>query len=72
MFTSKIIQQMKLKVNKGGNMISSEKELEDYICDNQEEFINVLKKIYAVKNIEFIGRQIKIGKEKFGSVPHEK
>ena len=44
-------------------MINSEKELEDYICNNQDKFIDKLKKIYCVKDIEFIGRQIKIGQE---------
>lgn len=44
-------------------MISSEKELEDYICNHQEEFIEKLKKIYNVKNIEFVGRQIRIGND---------
>lgn len=45
-------------------MIQSEKELEDYICSNQEEFIDFLKRIYGKeKEIKFIGRQLKIGKE---------
>lgn len=44
-------------------MIQSEKELEDYICENQEEFIKILKDIIYGKNkeIEFIGRQVKLG-----------
>lgn len=44
-------------------MINSEKELEDYICNNQEEFMNKLKNIYGMFAIEFIGRQIRIGRE---------
>ena len=44
-------------------MINSEKELEDYICNHQEEFIEKLKNIYKVKNIKFVGRQVKIGRE---------
>lgn len=44
-------------------MISSEKELEDYICNNQEDFINALKNIIYGEDcdIKFIGRQVKIG-----------
>lgn len=42
-------------------MITCEKDLEDYICNNQEEFIEKLKEIYNIDNIEFVGRQIKIG-----------
>ena len=43
-------------------MIQSEKEFEDYICKNQEDFIKTLKKIYGDdKKIEFIGRQVKLG-----------
>ena len=42
--------------------INSEKDLEDYICDNIEEFIGFLKTIYGEdENIEFVGRQIVIG-----------
>lgn len=45
-------------------MIQSEKELEDYICANQEEFIKALKNIYGNdKGIEFIGRQVKLGED---------
>ena len=47
-------------------MISSEKDLEDYICDNQEEFIEELKKIFGLKKekeIIFVGRQVSIGKD---------
>lgn len=47
---------------KRGNMIQSEKDLEDYICNNQEEFINELKKIYGEdEDIKFLGRQVHIG-----------
>lgn len=43
-------------------MISSERELEDYICNNQEEFIKTLKTIYTKdKDIKFLGRQVRIG-----------
>lgn len=43
-------------------MILSEKELEDYICNNQKEFIKELKGVYGKdKDIKFIGRQVRIG-----------
>lgn len=42
--------------------INSERDLEDYICENLEEFIIFLKEIYGEdKEIEFVGRQIIIG-----------
>ena len=43
--------------------ISCEKELEDYICNHQEDFISVLKSdIYDESyEIKFLGRQVKIG-----------
>lgn len=42
--------------------INSEKDLEDYICINIEEFIEFLKSIYGEdEEIEFVGRQITIG-----------
>lgn len=45
-------------------MILNEKELEDYICENQDIFISTLKNIYGQdKNICFVGRQIKLGNE---------
>lgn len=43
-------------------MIQSEKDLEDYICNNQEKFIETLKSIYGEdEDIKFLGRQVKIG-----------
>lgn len=43
-------------------MINSEKELEDYICENQDDFIEKLKEIYHTKEeIKFVGRQVHIG-----------
>ena len=43
-------------------MINSEKELENYICKHQDEFIQRLKNIYNVKEkINFVGRQVYIG-----------
>lgn len=45
-------------------MIQSEKDLEDYICDNIECFIVNIKREfvqYEDKNIKFLGRQIKVG-----------
>lgn len=43
-------------------MINSERELEDYICNNQEQFIKTLKTIYTKeKDIKFLGRQVRIG-----------
>lgn len=43
--------------------INSEKELEDYICNHQEEFIGMLEKQLDLKNIKFLGRQVKIGND---------
>lgn len=43
-------------------MVDSEKKLEDYICEHQEEFINKLKELYDIEeNIKFVGRQVYIG-----------
>ncbi len=43
-------------------MIVGEKELEDYICEHQEDFIEALKGIYGEdEDIKFLGRQVKIG-----------
>lgn len=43
-------------------MIVGEKELEDYICEHQEEFIEALKSIYGKdEDIKLLGRQVKIG-----------
>ena len=43
-------------------MFNYEKELEDYICNNQENFIKSLKELFFTKEeIKFIGRQVKIG-----------
>lgn len=44
-------------------MIKDEKELEDYICDHQEIFIKKLKEVFDYNNIEFVGRQIRIGND---------
>ena len=44
-------------------MINSERELEDYICEHQDEFIEKLKSVFNAKNIKFVGRQIKIGND---------
>ena len=44
-------------------MIQSEKDLEDYICNNQDEFISKLKDVFYSKDIEFIGRQVRIGND---------
>lgn len=42
--------------------INSEKDLEDYICKNIEDFIEFLNSIYGEdENIEFVGRQVIIG-----------
>lgn len=43
-------------------MIQSEKELEDYICNNQDEFIQTLKSIFGEdEDIKFVGNQVKVG-----------
>lgn len=45
-------------------MIKCEKELEDYICENQKDFINCLKKIYGEdEDIKFVGRQVRLGND---------
>lgn len=53
-------------------MINSEKDLEDYICENQEEFIDTLKTILGIdETINFIGRQIKLGNENICDLLYE-
>lgn len=43
-------------------IINNERDLEDYICNNIEDFIKFLKSIYGEdEKIEFVGRQIVIG-----------
>lgn len=46
-------------------MFQSERFIEDYICEHQEEFINTLKsQIYGEDtDIKFIGRQVRLGEE---------
>lgn len=45
-------------------MIQSERGLEDYICNNQDQFIKELKDIYGKDcDIKFIGRQVHIGEK---------
>ena len=45
--------------------VNSEKELEDYICENLGGFIEFLKDTYEEKrDIEFVGRQITIGESR--------
>lgn len=42
----------------------NERMLEDYICDNEEQFIITLKSLFGEdSNIKFLGRQMKIGDE---------
>lgn len=50
--------------------INNEKDLEDYICENIDEFIEFLKQIYKddnfnIEKIEFVGRQIIVGDSRF-------
>lgn len=43
-------------------MINIEKDLEDYICNNQDGFISSLKNLFNIEEeIKFIGRQVQIG-----------
>lgn len=45
-------------------MVTNERELEDYICKNQNQFISKLKDLYCTKEeIKFIGRQVNVGKD---------
>lgn len=50
--------------------INNEKDLEDYICENIQDFINFLKELYKheiinVEEIEFVGRQVIVGDARF-------
>lgn len=50
--------------------INSERDLEDYICENIDKFIKFLKRLYAndnmdVEKIEFVGRQVIVGDSRF-------
>lgn len=50
--------------------MQSEKELEDYICNHIDMFIDFLKEIYKkedinIDNIEFVGRQVVVGDSRF-------
>lgn len=45
-------------------MLKSEEELEDYICENQDNFIQQLNNVLKIEsNINFIGRQVILGKD---------
>ena len=45
-------------------MFEYEKHLEDYICNNQDQFIEQLKNIYGEDGkYKFIGRQVNIGRD---------
>lgn len=53
-------------------MINSERDLENYICENQEDFINVLKETMDIgENINFIGRQVKLGNDNICDLLYE-
>lgn len=44
--------------------VNSEQDLENYICENQDKFIQALKEnFYANKDIKFLGRQVEIGQQ---------
>lgn len=50
--------------------INSEKDLEDYICNHIDEFIEFLKELYEkdginVDKIKFVGRQVVVGDSRF-------
>ena len=50
--------------------IYSEKELEDYICEHIDDFIDFLKQLYKsdkinTDNIKFVGRQVTVGNSRF-------
>ena len=45
-------------------MLRSEEELEDYICENQDNFIQQLNNVLKIESkINFIGRQVILGKD---------
>ena len=45
-------------------MLKSEEELEDYICENQDNFIQQLNNVLKIESkINFIGRQVILGKD---------
>ena len=42
-------------------MINSKKELEDYICEHQKEFINKIKETFNIKeDLKFVGKEINV------------
>lgn len=45
-------------------MLRSEEELESYICDNQEKFIEQLNSVLKIDSkLNFVGRQVVLGKD---------
>lgn len=45
-------------------MLRSEEELENYICDNQEKFIEQLNSVLKIDSkLNFVGRQVVLGKD---------
>lgn len=43
--------------------MQQERDIEDYICEHQEEFIKKLEDIFKLPKIGFVGRQVKLGDE---------
>ena len=43
--------------------MQQERDIEDYICQHQDEFIKKLENIFNLSKVGFVGRQVKLGDE---------